>query len=175
MINIDVEIKSKKWANSEKEKSKIEKFIQETCKKLIELTELKILLKKDFVLEVSVSLVSNIQIKKINFEFRKKNKPTNVLSFPALDEKLIRKIGLKKLVGSAKYLFLGDVVIAYEILKKESDEQNKNFNNHLTHLILHSILHLIGYDHEDKKMAKIMEDLEIKILKKLRIPNPYIN
>ena len=70
-------------------------------------------------------------------------------------------------------LLLGDIVIAYETVKKESLAQKKKFHEHLTHLILHSILHLIGFDHEDEKMAKIMENLEIKILKTLKIQNPY--
>jgi len=114
-----------------------------------------------------------VQMKKINFEFRQKNKPTNVLSFPALDENLIRKVGIKKAVGPCNHLFLGDVVISYETLKKESLAQKKKFHDHLTHLLLHSILHLISYDHEDEKMAKVMESLEIKILKTLKIKNPY--
>lgn len=95
------------------------------------------------------------------------------MSFPAFDEKLIRKIGIKKAAKSQNHCFLGDIVIAYETVKKESLAQKKKFRDHLTHLILHSILHLIGYDHEEKKMAEKMENLEIKILKKLKIKNPY--
>lgn len=169
MINIDLVAKSKKW----QQEKNIENFIDKICKKLIPLTDLQKILGKDFDLELSVSLVSDLQIKKINQQFRQKNKPTNVLSFPALDENLIRQIGLKKVVGSAKYLFLGDVIISYETLKKESLAQKKKFHDHLTHLILHSILHLIGHDHEDEKMANTMENLEIKILKKIGIANPY--
>jgi probable rRNA maturation factor len=170
MIFIDVEVKSKKWS----EQKNIEKTVEEICAKVILLTELKKILTKNFRLEASISLVCNSQMKKINFEFCGKNKPTNVLSFASLDEKLIRKNGLKKTIGGANYLFLGDVVIAFETLKKESIEQKKTFENHLTHLILHSILHLIGFDHEDEKMAEIMEDSEVKILKKLKIKNPYV-
>ena len=170
MIHIDIVTKSKKWS----EEKNIDNFIEKTCQTLILLTDLKKILKKDFELELSVSLVSDQQIKKINSEFRDKNKATNVLSFPALDENLIRETGLKKAVAPNKYLFLGDIIIAYETVKKESLAQKKKFRNHLTHLILHSILHLIGFDHEDKKMAEEMENLEIKILKKINIKNPYI-
>jgi probable rRNA maturation factor len=92
-----------------------------------------------------------------------------------LDENLIRKSGLKKAIGSFDYLLLGDVIISYETVKKESLAQRKEFHDHLSHLILHSILHLIGYDHQEEKMAIKMESLEIKILKKLGLPNPYIN
>jgi probable rRNA maturation factor len=165
-INIDLVVKSKKWKGSEK-------FVEEVCKKIIPFTDLKKILKKDLTLEVSISLVCDAQIKRINSQFRNQNKPTNVLSFCALDEKLIRKVGLKKAVKPCKHLFLGDIIISYETVKKESLAQEKKFEDHLTHLILHSILHLIGYDHEDKKMAKTMEGLEIKILKNFKIKNPY--
>lgn len=171
MISVDLALKSKKWL----EEKNIENFIEKTCKKLILLTELNKIIKKDFELEISVSLVSDLQMKKINLEFRNKNKPTNVLSFPALDENLVRKSGLKKAIGPCNYLFLGDIIISYQTIKKESLAQKKKFCDHLTHMILHSILHLIGHDHEDKKMAESMENLEIKILKTIGINNPYIN
>ncbi len=173
MINIELDIRSKKWL-AEKN---IEEFIRETCKDLILLTEIKKILTgnsaQNIELELSVILVSDAQIKKINQQFRQKNKATNVLSFPSLDENMIRKVGLKKAVSGLPYLLLGDIIIAYETLKKESLAQKKSFHDHLTHLILHSILHLIGYDHEEEEMANTMESLEIKILKKLGIKNPY--
>lgn len=169
MINIDLAVKSKKW----EEQKNAAKNVEEIVKKLIPLTDLKKILKENLELEVAISLVSDAQIKKLNHKFRHKNKPTNVLSFCALDEELLRQIGLKKIVGSAPHLFLGDIVIAYETLKKESLLQKKSFQHHLTHLLLHSILHLIGYDHEEEKMAQQMESLEVKILKKLKIQNPY--
>lgn len=152
--------KSKKW-NAEKN---VEKFVEETCQKIISLTELK----KISALEIAISLVCDVQMKKINQQFRQKNKPTNVLSFPALN-----KVEIKKAAKSQNHCFLGDIVISYETVKKESLAQKKKFQDHLTHLILHSILHLIGHDHEEKKMAEKMENLEIKILKKLKIKNPY--
>ncbi len=169
MISLDVESKSKKW---QAEKT-IEISLKKICQKIIPETDLQKILTKNFQLEMAISLVSDQQMKKINQQFRGKNKSTNVLSFPTLDEKLIRKIGIKKLVGTANHLFLGDIVIAYETVKKESLAQKKKFSDHLTHLVLHSILHLIGYDHEEEKMAEVMENLEIKILKKIKIKNPY--
>lgn len=169
MICVDIAVRSKKW----QEEKDIEKFVEKTCKTLIPLTDLKKILTKDFELELTVLMVSDLQIKKINSEFRQKNKPTNVLSFPSLDENLVRKIGLKKAIGPSKYLLLGDIIISYETVKKESLAQKKKFRDHITHLILHSILHLIGHDHEDEKMANTMEALEIKILKKISIANPY--
>ena len=142
MIVVDVVTKNKKWTDKEK-------LVERLAKKLISLT-------KSDAQELAISLVSDRQMKKINFQFRDKNKPTNVLSFPAFDR-----------------LFLGDIVIAYETLEREAKEQKKKFNDHLTHLILHSILHLLGHDHTEEKMAQKMEKLEIKILKQLDIENPY--
>jgi probable rRNA maturation factor len=142
VIVVDVVTKNKKWAGKEK-------LVERLAKKLISLV-------KSDAQELAISLVSDRQMKRINFQFRDKNKPTNVLSFPAFDR-----------------LFLGDIVIAYETLECEAKEQKKKFNDHLTHLILHSILHLLGHDHEEEKMAQKMEKLEIKILKQLDIENPY--
>jgi probable rRNA maturation factor len=141
-MEIDIVTKSKKWEGKEV-------LVKKLTKKIIPHLKIK-------AEEVSISLVSDAQMKKINFQFRDKNKPTNVLSFPAFDE-----------------VFLGDIVIAFETLEREANEQNKSFNDHLTHLILHSILHLLGYDHEEEKDAQKMERLEIKILHQLGIANPY--
>ncbi len=166
-MQIDIEIKSKKW---QAEKNILE-FVEKIAKKLALETDIKKISDKE--LELGISLVSDVQIKKINHKFRGKNKATNVLSFAMIDENLIRKIGLKKAAGMQEHLFLGDIVIAYETVKKEAKAQNKRFCDHLTHLILHAILHLIGFDHEDEKMARAMENLEIKVLKKFKISNPY--
>lgn len=169
-ICIDLETKSKKWLKIKN----VEKFIIKTCQELILLSEIKTFLrKKSNYLELAVSLVSNAQIKKINQKFRDKNKATNVLSFSFLDEKLIRKNGFENTVKPMPQLFLGDIILAFEIINKEAIAVEKDFHHHLTHLLLHSILHLIGYDHEKTKDAKIMEEIEIKILKKLGIKNPY--
>ncbi len=166
-ISIDLVKKSKKW----NEFKNAEKFICTTIKKLILETEISQYKKP---LELTISLLSNAQISKINLQFRKKNKATNVLSFSFLDEELIREIGFKKSVNSAPQIFLGDIILAYETIKKEAKEQEKKFEHHLTHLLLHALLHLIGYDHEQgEKEAVKMEKIETKILKKLGIKNPY--
>ena len=82
MINIDIEVRSKKW----QEQKNIENLIEKTCQKIIPFTDLKLILNKNFQLELAISLVSDVQMKKINFSFRGKNKSTNVLSFSNLDE-----------------------------------------------------------------------------------------
>ncbi len=170
MISVDIAIKSKKWLVEQN----IANFIRKTCQKLITLTDLHKFSQKLSTCELSISLVSDAQMKKINFKYRNQNKSTNVLSFPTLDKNEIHKFGLKKAILSHKCLFLGDIIISYETTKKESLAQKKEICDHISHLILHSLLHLIGFDHENENDAKIMENLEIKILKKIGINNPYV-
>ena len=92
----------------------------------------------------------------LNMTFRAKDKPTNVLSF---------------LAGREDYL--GDVAMAYGVTRKEAREQKKPFSDHATHLVVHGVLHLLGYDHENARAAKIMEPLEVEILSELGIGDPY--
>lgn len=162
-IHLDIEIKSKKWQAIKN----ADKLVEEICLELIPQTELAKYLKiKSNQLEIAVSLVSDLQIKKINNEFRGKDKATDVLSFPFTD-----KNALKNAQGP---IFLGDIVLAFETINNEANLAKKDFKTHLTHLILHSILHLLGYDHENESDAEVMENLEIAILKKLGIGNPYM-
>lgn len=170
MIVYDIEIKSKKWV-AEKN---IEHFIELVLNKIIAQTLLKKYLKKTNLLQINISLLSDQQIKKINQKYRKKNKATNVLSFANLDEKEINLLGLEKVINNLSNLILGEIVLGYETIKKEAKQANKNFNDHLTHMLIHAVLHLLGYDHEQDDMAEIMEKFEIKILKKFDIANPYL-
>jgi len=169
LVNIDIEVKSKKWL----EIKNIEKFIESQAIKILAKSPLAEFLNKKINFDLSISLCSNLQIRKINREFRNKDKPTNVLSFGNLDEKIIQQSGLNKAIGTNKYIFLGDIILSYEYILKEANDNEKDFKNHLTHLLLHGILHIIGYDHEEEEMAKIMENLEIKILQEFNINNPY--
>ena len=109
---------------------------------------------------VNLSFISKKAIKELNSEFLKKDKPTNVLSFPSTGLSFSDEI-------------LGDIAICPEIIKKEAAIQNKEEQDHLSHLIIHSLLHLAGYDHQEADSAKQMESLEVKALKKLGIANPY--
>ena len=109
---------------------------------------------------ISLSFAGDKKIIELNNLYRKKNLPTNVLSFPSLTE-------------INKEIFLGDIIFSAETIFKEAKKDDKSFNDHLIHLFIHSFLHLIGYDHQTKYNAKIMERLEIKILETLKIDNPY--
>jgi len=168
-INIDLEYISKKWRNIEN----IDDFLIETINKILINSPLKNFLKKGFLIELSIILCNNLQIKRINKKFRKIDKPTNILSFANLDEINIQKNGLNKTIGRSQFIFLGELILSYEYIQNELRFNHKNFFHHLTHLLTHGILHLIGFDHEDQNMANKMENLEIKILKKFNINNPY--
>lgn len=110
-------------------------------------------------LEINILLTTDSAMKKLNHDYRGKNKPTNVLSFP---QNLPAQTGL-----------LGDVALALQTIKKECKEQQKTLENHAIHLVVHGILHLLGYDHMRLKDAKTMENLECDILEGLGYPDPY--
>lgn len=113
--------------------------------------------------ELSLVFTDDAAIKELNNDWRDKDKPTNVLSFPAFPIK----------PGQAPGPMLGDIVIARETVVREAEDEEKSFDHHLTHLIVHGFLHLLGYDHETDDEAEEMEQLERKILARLAIPDPY--
>jgi probable rRNA maturation factor len=116
--------------------------------------------------ELAVMLTDDAGIRTLNSNWRGIDKPTNVLSFPALPP-----------TGPAgpddAPRMLGDIAIAYETTRKEADDEQKPFDHHLSHLAVHGFLHLIGYDHESDGDAETMETLEQEILAQLGIPDPY--
>lgn len=122
--------------------------------------------------EINILLTDDAKIHELNKEHRGIDKPTNVLSFPSFEPEEI--FSLKKgRNGSLKPMVLGDIALAHETIQKESLNQNKPFDQHLIHLAIHGVLHLLGFDHEKDEDATVMESLEIKILSSLKIPNPY--
>ena len=116
--------------------------------------------------ELALRLTTDKELENLNLQFRGLAKPTNVLSFAALDGD-----GLALLDGSP--LFLGDIAIAAETVIAEAHNQNKPIRDHLAHMVVHGTLHLLGYDHEEDGDALEMETLEIEILKVENIGNPY--
>ena len=116
--------------------------------------------------EIAVMLTDDPGIRTLNSNWRGIDKPTNVLSFPALQPEGARK------PGDAPRM-LGDIAIAYETTRREADAEGKPFEHHLSHLAIHGFLHLIGYDHENDDDAETMETLETEILAQLGIPDPH--
>jgi probable rRNA maturation factor len=115
--------------------------------------------------ELCIVLSDDRHVRQLNRDYRGKDKPTNVLSFAALDAGK---------PDSDMPWHLGDVILALGVVRKEAAKQRKALDDHLTHLVVHGVLHLLGYDHEEDDEAERMEALEIAALKRLGIGNPYI-
>ncbi|APG83209.1 rRNA maturation factor [Sinorhizobium americanum CCGM7] len=113
--------------------------------------------------ELSLVFTDDQSMREINAEWRNQDKPTNVLSFPAFPVTPGRMPGP----------MLGDIIVAYETLKREAGELEKPFEEHLTHLLVHGFLHLFGYDHIEDDEAERMEGLETRILARLGLSDPY--
>lgn len=109
---------------------------------------------------LSILLTNDKEVRALNAQYRGKDKPTNVLSFPD-----------GEVIGGVRQL--GDVAMAYETIAREAKAQKKPLKAHVTHLTIHGVLHLLGYDHESESDAETMESIEINILKRMGIANPY--
>jgi probable rRNA maturation factor len=116
--------------------------------------------------ELAVMLTDDAGIRTLNNNWRGQDKPTNVLSFPALQPPAGRE-------PDDAPRMLGDIAIAYETMRREADDEGKPFDHHLSHLAIHGFLHLVGYDHEKEADAEAMETLEREILARIGIPDPY--
>jgi probable rRNA maturation factor len=114
---------------------------------------------------VDISLTDDDEQRALNRTWRGKDAPTNVLAFPAADPTTPLPPGAP--------LLLGDVVLAFETVRREAAEQDKTLADHLCHLVVHGVLHLLGFDHENAAEAAIMEAHEIAILSELGVSNPY--
>lgn len=119
-------------------------------------------LEADLAFEVSVTLTDDARIRVLNRDWRDKDKPTNVLSFPAAD-----------VPEDVTPVPLGDVILAWETVQAEAEDEGKSLSDHFTHLVVHGTLHLIGFDHESDAEAEEMEDTERCILAGLGIADPY--
>ena len=116
--------------------------------------------------ELAVMLTDDAGIRTLNSNWRGIDKPTNVLSFPAL-----QPTGTGGPDDAPR--MLGDIAIAYETTRREADDEQKPFDHHLSHIAIHGFLHLMGNDHETDHDAEAMEGLEQEILAQLGIPDPY--
>jgi len=114
---------------------------------------------------VGITLTDDAAQRALNLTWRGKDAPTNVLAFPAADSAVP--------VPAGAPLLLGDVVLAFETVRCEAADQEKPFADHLRHLVVHGVLHLLGYEHTGPADAAAMEAREIAILAELGVPNPY--
>ena len=111
--------------------------------------------------EISIRIVDKDESQALNHQYRAKDKPTNVLSFPA------------DLPDGVDLPLLGDLVICAPVVDEEAKDQEKTLESHWAHMIIHGTLHLLGYDHINDSDAEVMENLEIQILNTLGFANPY--
>ena len=121
--------------------------------------------------EISVRLATDDEVQTLNKQYRQKDKPTNVLSFPMVQADLLDTIDQNSDDGE---VLLGDIVLAYETCAREAAEKDVTVESHATHLIVHGTLHLLGYDHMDDDEAGAMEAIEIAALSALGIADPYL-
>ncbi len=161
-MNIAVDIQVATESGDSPEPEPIRSWIQTTLEhpRVISLlpSECKTL-EKD--IELSLRIVDCDESQELNKQFRQKDKPTNVLSFPS------------ELPESLPFVHLGDLVICAPIVTLCPALQNKKTQNHWVHMLVHGTLHLMGFDHIDDDEAEIMEAIEINILSGLNIPDPY--
>jgi probable rRNA maturation factor len=121
--------------------------------------------------ELAIVLTDDSAIRALNRDWRGKDQPTNVLSFPARNDlPAARRAG----AGPRQERLLGDIVIAYETVAREALAEARPFRHHLAHLAVHGFLHLLGRDHAAEPEAEAMEALEIAVLARLDVPNPYL-
>ena len=111
---------------------------------------------------LTIVLTNDAEVKTLNNDYRGKNKPTNVLSFPGGD---------MPMPGAPVHL--GDIVLAFCVCRDEAEAQGKSLANHLTHLVIHGVLHVLGRDHEDEAEAEAMEAEERVLLASLGVADPY--
>lgn len=155
MITIDITVESSGWDD--------EQILYNITEKALKMTMHHLSL-ENVVSEVSMLFTDDQHMAQINAKWRGKNKSTNVLSFPAFPLK----------IGQIPGPMLGDIIIARETVLLEAKREGKLFQDHLTHMIVHGVLHLLGYDHQTDDEAHHMEKLEREILQKLSIQDPYI-
>lgn len=154
-VHYDMAINADGWQNEETLRQLVDGVLQAT---LLELGF------DNIDSELSLVFTNDADIHEINAKWRHIDKPTNVLSFPAF--------ALQP--GQEPGEILGDIVIARETVEREAVEEDKSFDDHLSHLVVHGLLHLMGYDHQNDDEAEQMEALERKILASLGISDPYL-
>jgi probable rRNA maturation factor len=121
--------------------------------------------------ELAILLTDDSRMRALNRDWRGKDEPTNVLSFPAPSDLRGSRLAGERRDGGRR---LGDIAIAFETTAREALAAHRPFGHHLVHLAVHGFLHLVGHDHEAEAEAEAMEALEIVVLARLDVPNPYL-
>jgi probable rRNA maturation factor len=171
-LDISFSLESGDWETAATD---VERLTEVAARAAFEAAEKPEILGGDTPVEMSLVLADDALVQTLNRDYRDKDKPTNVLSFALLDDLddtdedaddvLAREEGMPILIG--------DVILAFETVQREALEQGKSFGDHLTHLVIHGVLHLLGYDHQSDPDADRMERLETSILARMGIADPY--
>jgi len=166
MIDVELDM-GVVWSNSDFGQSEVEKAV-DAAVRFAAMAEL-----ADPVVPVSVSikLSDNAEVHALNREWRDKDKPTNVLSFPMLDDEELD--ALLNGTYDTPEIMLGDIILAHETCATEAKEKEIPIAHHATHLVIHGMLHLLGHDHIEDDEAEVMEALEVKALASMGLHKPY--
>jgi probable rRNA maturation factor len=161
-MNITVDIQSATESGDSPEPEPIRLWI----KKTLEHSRVTPLLPSECIsfekdIELSLRIVDREESRELNHQYRQKDKPTNVLSFPS------------ELPKGLPFVHLGDLVVCAPVVSEEAQEQQKELYDHWAHMLIHGTLHLMGFDHIKDDEAEIMEALEVDILSTLNIADPY--
>jgi probable rRNA maturation factor len=159
-LKLDFQMPAAAWKRIPRLRSRLKKAAQATADHL----------PRDlyFSATATILLADNTKVRQLNLDFRGIDRTTNVLSFPQFLPKEIKRQARQKAVVE-----LGDIALAYQYVAAEAKNENKLLLDHTTHLVIHGLLHLLGYDHGQKKKAEQMERAETQIMKILGLPNPY--
>lgn len=160
-IVIDVSVQEPEWETFEAVADLVTMVAKKTLK-----TAMLPRIAQNRALEASIVLANDDLVHVLNREYRDKDQPTNVLTFASLDDE-------DQITPEGENLNLGDVILSYQTIEREAQEQGKFMLDHFKHLIVHGVLHLLGYDHQNDEQANDMETLEIRILESLGVQNPY--
>jgi probable rRNA maturation factor len=151
-LQIEVIVRSPRWRNRRKAESVVKSAVLAAAGAV-----------STSKAELAIVLSDDSAIRALNRQWRGKDAPTNVLSFPAATPGNGRKASP----------YIGDIIIAYQTTAREAAAEGKPFDHHLAHLAVHGFLHLLGYDHDNDRDANRMERLERRILMGLTVPDPY--
>ena len=158
-LKIDVLVDSEHWKNAGTAKAVVRRALKQAATTLSTKSA-----------ELAIVLTDDAAMRRLNRNWRGVDAPTNVLSFATKDpgDQLDEQHG-----GQQRRSHLGDIVLAFETVKREARREGKPFDHHLAHLAVHGFLHLLGYDHESDVDARVMQTAERTILRKLAVPDPY--